>query len=149
MEAETSATTVENNAESSENNVHDLSFFEEKEEEEDDIILKKSISSHHLFGVLIQTHLSCFKVGLGELGEFGTTNAANAKPTSTDKPSLPTSSELDRFMEAYCITLGKLKEAMEAPLQEITCFIDAMYIQLKELCETHTINNPQPNPPTS
>lgn len=67
MEAETNTTTVENNAESSENNVHDLSFFEEKEEEEDDIILKKSISSHPLFGVLIQTHLSCFKVRFSDL----------------------------------------------------------------------------------
>lgn len=38
------------------------------------------------------------QVGLGELGEFGTTNAAKGQATFTPKPTIPTSSELDRFM---------------------------------------------------
>ncbi|XP_031286250.1 protein KNATM-like [Pistacia vera] len=122
-------------------------FFVSEEEEEEEVILKKSISSHVLFGLLIQTHLNCLKVGLGELGEFGTTNTANDQPTFTPKPTIPPSSELDRFMEAYCNMLGKLKEAIEEPLQETTSFIDAMYIQLRDLRETHPINNSNPNSP--
>ncbi|KAL5827810.1 hypothetical protein ACOSQ3_019661 [Xanthoceras sorbifolium] len=76
-----------------------VGFVDDVDDEEDEEILKRRISSHPLYGLLIETHLNCLK-------------------------------------EAYCITLNKLKQAMEEPLQETTSFIDAMYIQLRELSET-------------
>ncbi|KAJ4710108.1 Homeobox protein knotted-1-like 1 [Melia azedarach] len=116
----------------------------DRQEEEDDgeEILKRRISSHPLYGQLIETHLNCLKVGLGEIGEV----AENLnQPDLNLLPKIPTSSELDRFMEAYCFTLKKLKEALEEPLKETSSFIEEMYIQLKELCE----NDSKPNsPPT-
>ncbi|KAJ0095755.1 hypothetical protein Patl1_15583 [Pistacia atlantica] len=142
MEGKSSKTTVEINGESSENNAHVVSFVAEEEEEE--VILKKSISSHVLFGLLIQTHLNCLKVNLESLAQQ---IQQTINLTFTPKPTIPTSSELDRFMEAYCNMLGKLKEAIEEPLQETTSFIDAMYIQLRDLRETHPINNSNPNSP--
>ena len=35
--------------------------------------------------------------------------------------------------EAYCMELSRLKEAMELPIKEATCFINGMNIELKEL----------------
>ncbi|XP_006469327.1 homeobox protein knotted-1-like 2 [Citrus sinensis] len=117
-------------------------------EEEDVETLKRRISSHPLYGLLIQTHLNCLKqnkafeswdhqttrillVSLGEVGEVGTTDAANLNQATI--PS--SSSELDLFMEAYCAILSKLKEAIEEPVKETESFIDATYVQLRELRE--------------
>ncbi|KAH0666839.1 hypothetical protein KY285_028045 [Solanum tuberosum] len=46
--------------------------------------------------------------------------------------------ELDNFMEAYCVALSKLKEAMEEPHLESIKFINHMYSQLSELMELPT-----------
>ncbi|XP_059659162.1 uncharacterized protein LOC132305548 [Cornus florida] len=40
---------------------------------------------------------------------------------------------LNCLKEGYCMALGKLKEAMEKPLQETTAYIDAMHARLSEL----------------
>ncbi|KAL5760861.1 hypothetical protein ACOSP7_019366 [Xanthoceras sorbifolium] len=112
-----------------------VGFVDDVDDEEDEEILKRRISSHPLYGLLIETHLNCLKVGLGDIDEVGKTNTANQASFNL-QVTTPTSPELDRFMEAYCITLNKLKQAMEEPLQETTSFIDAMYIQLRELSET-------------
>lgn len=37
------------------------------------------------------------------------------------------------MQEAYCLALGKLKEAMEEPQQTSMAFISNMHLQLKEL----------------
>ncbi|KAH9794444.1 hypothetical protein WN944_011421 [Citrus x changshan-huyou] len=100
-------------------------------EEEDVETLKRRISSHPLYGLLIQSHLNCLKVSLGEVGEVGTTDAANLNQATI--PS--SSSELDLFMEAYCAILSKLKEDIEEPVKETESFIDATYVQLRELRE--------------
>lgn len=68
MEGKSSKTTVEITDESSENNIHDVNFVAEEEEEE--VILKKSISSHALFGLLIQTHLNCLTVRISLLTDL-------------------------------------------------------------------------------
>ncbi|XP_028767093.1 protein KNATM-like [Neltuma alba] len=110
--------------------------------------LKKMIASHPLYGILIQSHFNCLKVGLGETAEFDTAKDAvkqsvNSKPRSHHTTS-PSSSELDHFMEAYCVALSKLKEAIEEPTRETKAFISGMYIDLKDLTDN---NNIQPNDP--
>ncbi|KAG6675990.1 hypothetical protein I3842_15G131900 [Carya illinoinensis] len=50
--------------------------------------------------------------------------------------SSATRSELDHFMEAYCLALRKLKEAMEEPQQTSMAFINDMHSQLQELMMT-------------
>ncbi|KAF2309136.1 hypothetical protein GH714_000778 [Hevea brasiliensis] len=59
--------------------------------------------------------------------------AAGAMPSS----SLLTQTDLDHFMEAYCLALTKLKEAMEEPQHETAAFINSMHMQLRELTTTY------------
>ncbi|KAL2347803.1 hypothetical protein Fmac_001803 [Flemingia macrophylla] len=100
-------------------------------------VLKKIIASHPLYEVLIESHINCLKVGLSGGGELDATSAAWNK--LVDSKSKATSgsntSELDHFMEAYCMALRKLKEAIEEPTKETNAFIRATYLQLKELNE--------------
>ncbi|KAK7308644.1 hypothetical protein VNO77_42264 [Canavalia gladiata] len=112
---------------------------EEKENEE---VLKKIIASHPLYKVLIESHINCLKVGFGEAGEFNATNEAWKKLVNLKSKATSSSntSELDDFMEAYCIALSKLKEAIEEPTKETIAFIRATYLQLNELNEP---NHPQ------
>uniref|UniRef100_A0A5B7C8C5 Homeobox protein knotted-1-like 1 n=1 Tax=Davidia involucrata TaxID=16924 RepID=A0A5B7C8C5_DAVIN len=115
---------------------------EEAEEEEDEELLKKRISDHPLYGLLIETHLNCLKVCFRDIEEVGTTTALNQADHTKLNATIPTSSELDNFMEVYCIALEKLKEVMEKPVQETATFISAMYVQLNELSV-----NPKPSSP--
>ncbi|RVW89198.1 hypothetical protein VitviT2T_000496 [Vitis vinifera] len=109
--------------------------------QENEEILRKRISGHPLFGLLIENHLNCLKVGLGEFGEVGITTepdkAADSKPNINGIIQNP--SDLDHFMEAYCMALSNLKEGIEEAQQESASFIKATYLQLGEL--THT-NHP-------
>ncbi|KAJ9141574.1 hypothetical protein P3X46_032095 [Hevea brasiliensis] len=109
----------------------------EKEEEEAEA-LKKRISSHPLYELLVQTHKDCLKVG--SIDEADQSHnimkqklAAGAMPSS----SLLTQTDLDHFMEAYCLALTKLKEAMEEPQHETVAFINSMHMQLRELTTTY------------
>ncbi|CAB4265252.1 unnamed protein product [Prunus armeniaca] len=101
------------------------------EEELEQEVLKRRISGHPLYGLLMENHINCLKVGLGEnIGEIGVTGTEKDKLKAT---AIPTSSDLDQFMEAYCDALNKLKEAMEDPIKETTSFITDMYAQLEDL----------------
>ncbi|CAF2115270.1 hypothetical protein Bca4012_096694 [Brassica carinata] len=105
---------------------------------EEDEILKKRISSHPLYGLLLQSHLSCLKVCSGDfdLPEImNTADDLDLTKLSLDPDSSleATSSDLDQFMEAYCSTLRELKEAMEKPLIEAHRFVDAVYTQLNDI----------------
>ncbi|RDX98321.1 Homeobox protein knotted-1-like 1, partial [Mucuna pruriens] len=106
----------------------------EKQNEE---VLKKIIATHPLYGVLIQSHINCLKVGLSEAGEFDATSDAWKKLVDSKSKATPSpnTSELDHFMEAYCMALSKLKEAIEEPTKETNAFIRATYVELKELNE--------------
>ncbi|KAK7407703.1 hypothetical protein VNO78_09723 [Psophocarpus tetragonolobus] len=104
-------------------------------EKENEDVLKKIISTHPLYEVLIQTHINCLKVGFAGTEEFDATSDAwkkliNSKSKATPCPN---TSELDHFMEAYCMALRKLKEAIEEPTKETNAFIRATYLQLSEL----------------
>lgn len=44
--------------------------------------------------------------------------------------------------EAYCLTLGKLKEAMEEPQVNSMAFINNMHSQLRELTKTTHMHAP-------
>ncbi|CAJ1932710.1 unnamed protein product [Sphenostylis stenocarpa] len=109
---------------------------------ENEQVLKKIIATHPLYEVLIQSHINCLKVGLSEGGEFDATSddawkkLVNSKSKATPSPN---TSELDHFMEAYCMALSKLKEAIEEPTKETNAFIRATYLQLKQLDE---LNHP-------
>ncbi|KAA8544420.1 hypothetical protein F0562_022432 [Nyssa sinensis] len=120
----------------------DSERFGEEAVEEDEEMLKKRISAHPLYGLLIEKHLNCLKVGLGDIEEVGITTAFNQADHTKLNATIPRSSELDNFMEVYCMTLGKLKEAMEKPVQETATFISTMYLQLSELNVT-----PEPSSP--
>ncbi|KAF7827600.1 homeobox protein knotted-1-like 1 [Senna tora] len=117
------------------------------EKESDEEVLKKMISSHPLYGLLIESHFNCLKVGLGEFGEFEFDITQNAKKemansklkANTTTP--PSSLELDHFMEAYCMALSNLKEAIEQPTKEANSFINSMHLQLNELSKPNNNNN--------
>ncbi|KAJ4915806.1 hypothetical protein Rs2_01356 [Raphanus sativus] len=110
-----------------------------KEEEEESEILKKRISTHPLYGLLLHSHLSCLKVCSGDFDSPEIMNTADdltlTKLSLHSDSSLEStsSSELDQFMEAYCLTLRELKEAMEKPLIETHRFMDAVYNQLNDI----------------
>ncbi|TQD72644.1 hypothetical protein C1H46_041829 [Malus baccata] len=54
-------------------------------------------------------------------------------------------SDLDHFMEAYCLALGKLKAAMEEPQQKSMAFISHMQLQLEEIINnSHLADQPAP-----
>ncbi|TQD90448.1 hypothetical protein C1H46_023997 [Malus baccata] len=91
--------------------------------EEEEEVLKRRIAGHPLYGLLLENHTDCLKVGLGEIGDQigdkSTTtmdnNIVNAKQFIKDATSSdPDSSDLDQFME-------------------MTSFITAMYAQLEDL----------------
>nr|XP_048322338.1 homeobox protein knotted-1-like 2 [Ziziphus jujuba var. spinosa] len=95
------------------------------------------ISVHPLFGMLIQMHINCLKLGLGKLEyQVGITSSphqhsnANLLEAAT---IIPNSSDLDKFMEAYCI---------EKPVKETTSFIKDMYAELKTLCVPSNADEP-------
>nr|XP_023892312.1 homeobox protein knotted-1-like 1 [Quercus suber] len=118
----------------------------EKVEEEDDDevmvgehdILKRRISSHPLYGLLVEAHLGCLKVG--DIGELYINHSREQKqPENNASFGMANRSELDQFMEAYCIALAKLKEAMEEPQQKSMAFIKNMHSQLEELTSMHPV----------
>ncbi|KAL7152739.1 hypothetical protein ABFS83_04G118500 [Erythranthe nasuta] len=106
-------------------------ILERESDDDESIILKREIASHSLYSQLVHSHLDCLK--LCYLGKM-----ENIVVDSTAPPSRPIlfashQSELDQFMEAYCMTLKKVKERMEEPQQESMAFIDQMYSQLGDL----------------
>ncbi|KAM3705501.1 hypothetical protein ACJW30_03G087900 [Castanea mollissima] len=106
------------------------------DQEEDGELFKRMITGHPLYGLLIETHLKCLKVALGDqIGDVGETNAVDDQQaySKLKGATTPTSSDLDRFMEAYCMELSRLKEGMEQPIKEAASFINAMNMELKEL----------------
>ncbi|KAL0290377.1 UNVERIFIED_CONTAM: hypothetical protein Scaly_2673000 [Sesamum calycinum] len=106
------------------------------EEEECLNLLKREIASHSLYALLLQSHLDCLKLCLGNVVENVDCNVVDQTTFKPNHPNLFTSdhqSELDQFMEAYCKTLKKVKEVMEEAQQESMAFINYMYSQLEEL----------------
>ncbi|KAL2453356.1 hypothetical protein Adt_49144 [Abeliophyllum distichum] len=110
-----------------------------KEEEEDQCIsadedeysiFKRTIACHALYPILVESHLNCLKLSLGDNEDIESV-AADIKLNS----SVANQPDLDQFMEAYCMTLNKLREAMEEPQQESIAFIKNMHSQLAELME--------------
>ncbi|KAK2635550.1 hypothetical protein Ddye_030342 [Dipteronia dyeriana] len=73
--------------------------------EDDEENLKRRISSHPLYGLLIETHFNCLKVGLGEIDEAGTRHTENQANLNLQSTINPTCSELDRFMNHQLIDL--------------------------------------------
>ncbi|XP_049410896.1 homeobox protein knotted-1-like 6 isoform X1 [Solanum stenotomum] len=116
--------------------------------------IKRKICCHSLYGLLVQTHLDCLKqvcLGITEIDKID--QKAEEKSSKYKKVishtmdhqaelnnkfsslTMDQPAELDNFMEAYCVALSKLKEAMEEPHLESIKFINHMYSQLSELME--------------
>ncbi|KAI3463569.1 hypothetical protein Pfo_020232, partial [Paulownia fortunei] len=95
-------------------------------------VLKREIACHSLYGLLVESHLDCLKLCLGNMENIDSVIDPTASP---NHPNLfrADRSELDQFMEAYCVALTKLKEVIEEPQQESMAFINYMYSQLEEL----------------
>ncbi|KAJ9162602.1 hypothetical protein P3X46_022362 [Hevea brasiliensis] len=120
----------------------------EKEEEEAEA-LKKRISSHPLYGLLVQTHMDCLKVvSIDEADQCHSMKQKVAAGRNISSSSL-SQPELDHFMEAYCLALSKLKEAMEEPQHETIAFINSMHLQLRELTTTYTETSDEPSTTSS
>ncbi|XP_050376413.1 homeobox protein knotted-1-like 1 [Argentina anserina] len=122
---------------------------EENQDDDHDESLKTRISSHPLYGLLVETHLDCLKVG-GIVNDLEESDALKnyMKLLDNQKSSTLGESELDHFMEAYCLALRKLKEAMEEPHQKSMTFITNMHHQLMELTPTRS-HLDLPEPPAS
>ncbi|KAE8709652.1 NAD-dependent dihydropyrimidine dehydrogenase subunit PreA-like [Hibiscus syriacus] len=128
---------------------------EEEGEDSDDIeLLKRRISSHPLYGRLVENHLDCLKVGgIGNGGRNSKGNQRQAEPydssnnmnknTCSNSMQLNGKSELDLFMEGYCSVLSKLKEAMEEPQLESIAFINGMHSQLRDLARSNPLSPDQ------
>ncbi|XP_044466992.1 homeobox protein knotted-1-like 1 [Mangifera indica] len=118
---------------------------EEEEENQNNETLKRRISSHPLYGLLIENHMDCLKLGSVLSVESDQDLELHYKQDDENKAnnSIHNLSELDHFMEAYCFALSKLKEAMEEPQQETLAFLDAMHSQLTEV--TGTTDHPPPD----
>ncbi|XP_019465357.1 PREDICTED: homeobox protein knotted-1-like 2, partial [Lupinus angustifolius] len=103
------------------------------QEEENNEILERRISSHPLYGLLVETHLECLKVG--DISNLDSELKMNHQMQAMKKQNLGmfTQSQLDRFMEAYCLALSQLKEAMEELQKKSMTFINNMHSQLREL----------------
>ncbi|KAM5566923.1 homeobox protein knotted-1-like 1 [Rosa sericea] len=123
---------------------------DDQDEDKEEEALKKMISGHPLYGLLLENHLNCLKVCLGdEIGAI--TGSASATTSVTEdtannkklKAALtnPSSSDLDQFTEAYCKALKKLKEAMDNPLKEASSFINSTYTQLEEITKLRLQGN--------
>ncbi|GER54178.1 homeobox protein knotted-1-like 1 [Striga asiatica] len=100
-------------------------------------VLKREIACHSLYGHLVDSHLDCLKLCLGEKMENIEDVIFNpiSAPQLNHSPNLSTAdqSELDQFMEAYCALLKKVKEVIEEPQQESMAFINYVYSQLEDL----------------
>ncbi|CAK9153616.1 unnamed protein product [Ilex paraguariensis] len=103
--------------------------------EEGDDILKKRIACHSLYGLLVETHLNCLKVCVGNITDIGRIQKIGQQAHNQPSFSTVDQTELDQFMEAYCMALSKLKDAIEEPQEETMAFINSMHSQLKELME--------------
>ncbi|KAJ8771930.1 hypothetical protein K2173_027107 [Erythroxylum novogranatense] len=115
-----------------------------KENEVEDVEeLKKRICNHPLYGLLVETHIDCLKVGSN-----GDLEMKQKLPDQRPCSNLVSQPDLDDFMEAYCMALSKLKEAMEEPQQETLAFLNTMHLQLKDLTITH-FETPQPSTTSS
>ncbi|OIW03616.1 hypothetical protein TanjilG_06125 [Lupinus angustifolius] len=106
---------------------------EQEGEQENNEILKRRISSHPLYGLLVETHLECLKVG--DISNLDSVLKIDHEMQSMKKQNLGmfSQTELDLFMEAYCMALGQLKEAIEEPQKKSMAFINNMHSQLREL----------------
>ncbi|OIT39595.1 PREDICTED: homeobox protein knotted-1-like 1 [Nicotiana attenuata] len=137
---------------------------EEDNNEEETEVIKRQISSHSLYDLLVDTHFDCLKVcsGISEIDkiERAETKAKYKKRSShtMDQSKLNNNfavdeklssltihqPELDTFMEAYCVALSKLKEAIEEPHIESIKFINHMYSQLSDLMEVPSVSTLSP-----
>ncbi|KAL3617606.1 KNOX1 domain [Castilleja foliolosa] len=107
-----------------------------QKQEEGLSVLKREIACHSLYGHMIESHLECLKLCLGNVNNVDENVTFTPTPLQPlNHPNLFTShqSELDQFMEAYCVALNQLKEVIEVPQQESMAFINYMYSQLEEL----------------
>ncbi|WJX16786.1 hypothetical protein P8452_06775 [Trifolium repens] len=117
-------------------NVEGINVGKKNENENDEEILKKIVASHPLFEVMIESHINCLKVGSEDGGIDIISDAWKKLVNTKSKAAIsPNTSELDHFMEAYCMALSNLKEVIEEPTKEAKSFINATYIQLQELNE--------------
>ncbi|KAL2344150.1 hypothetical protein Fmac_005435 [Flemingia macrophylla] len=132
------------------NNTIEIQAYNQHQEEQDDDdqenneILKRRISNHPLYGLLVEAHLDCLKVG--EISNIERELKID-EMQAREKQNLGmfSQSELDLFMEAYCLALGKLKEAMVEPQQKSMAFINNMHSQLRELTKA----TPEPSAASS
>ncbi|XP_058727338.1 protein KNATM-like [Vicia villosa] len=99
-------------------------------------ILKRRISNHPLYEFLVEAHLDCLKVG--DISNLEIEKKDKKKAMKKQNLDMLSQSELDLFMEAYCLALNKLKEAMEEPQQNSMAFINSMHSQLRELTQATT-----------
>ncbi|OIW16045.1 hypothetical protein TanjilG_04580 [Lupinus angustifolius] len=145
--------------ESKRNSSNDKNYQQQKDEDEEELeleqeeesneILKRRISSHPLYGLLVETHLECLKVG--DISNLDSELKINHQMQAMKKQNLGmfSQSELDLFMEAYCLALSQLKEAMEEPQKKSMTFINNMHSQLRELTMATMPTPSEPDDATS
>ncbi|WJX67177.1 Homeobox protein knotted-1-like, variant 2 [Trifolium repens] len=120
---------------------------EHDHQEENSEILKTRISNHPLYELLVEAHLDCLKVS--DISNMETEKKDKKKAMKKQNLDMLSQSELDLFMEAYCLALNKLKEAMEEPQQNSMEFINNMHSQLRELTQATTTPTTEPEATTS
>ncbi|KAF2312973.1 hypothetical protein GH714_002361 [Hevea brasiliensis] len=69
-----------------------------QEEEDDDELLERRILGHPLYLLLVETHINCVKVGLGEIRDVDRAIGKKQVKFKHGTPNYPGTSELDLFM---------------------------------------------------
>ncbi|KAI3860720.1 hypothetical protein MKX03_014756 [Papaver bracteatum] len=103
--------------------------------------IKAKITSHPLYPSLVHAFLQCRKVGAPPetcslIDKVSIQQQQRAFITSGDNnldPTASSDSELDQFMELYCLVLRNYKDELSKPLKEATTFLTDIERQLSTL----------------
>ncbi|KAM3381111.1 hypothetical protein BC332_08842 [Capsicum chinense] len=118
--------------------------------QEDQKNIQAKISSHHLYPMLLLSHIDCHKVGappeiVNMLDNIVQENDLYRKSSSSSNTSLnqlmvTDDSELDEFMATYCDVLAKFKSDLTMCFNESATFLNNVQSQLTNLCTTTNIS---------
>ncbi|MCL7046726.1 hypothetical protein MKW94_018611 [Papaver nudicaule] len=101
-------------------------------------VIKANITGHPLYPSLVYAYLQCRKVGAPPeisslIDKVSIQQQQHAYITTVDYPTASSDSELDQFMELYCLVLRNYKDELSRPLNEATTFLTDIENQLSTL----------------
>ncbi|PKA56699.1 Homeobox protein knotted-1-like 6 [Apostasia shenzhenica] len=97
--------------------------------------MKARIASHPRYPRLLEAYIDCQKVGAPPEIATVLEDIRREKGAAADEGlGSGADPELDEFMETYCGVLRKYRSDLARPFDEATTFLNAVEVQLSELC---------------